>query len=272
MKLGDLLDQPGLIYHVGELCHDDLALSVGKGFDIRNRSHADLSTSGPIGLFAASGAENQSTCGKIGRLHQRKHLFYLRIPVLIHPVINDFYNGVNHLTKIMRRNIGSHADRNTAGTVHQQIGKTAGKNHGFLLRLIEVGHEVHSILVDISKHFHGDFGQSGLRITHGRRAVAVLGTEVSVSVNKRIASGPFLCHIDQGSVNGAVSMGMIFTHGITDDTGTFSVRLIRTVVQLDHGVKHTPLHRLQTIPHIRKRSGCDNAHGVVDIGIFHGLL
>ena len=46
----------------------------------------------------------------------------------------------------------------------------------------------------------------------------------------------------------------------------------RTIIQLDHGIQHAPLYRFQTIPYIRKRSGCDNAHRVIDIGVLHGLL
>ena len=33
-------------------------------------------------------------------------------------------------------------------------------------------------------------------------------------------------------------MRVIFTHGITDDTRAFTVRLVRTVVQLDHRIKN----------------------------------
>ncbi len=39
-------------------------------------------------------------------------------------------------------------------------------------------------------------------------------------------------------------MGVIFTHGITYDTGTFSVGLIGTVVQLDHGIQDASLYWL----------------------------
>ena len=37
-------------------------------------------------------------------------------------------------------------------------------------------------------------------------------------------------------------MGMIFTHGIADNTGAFSVRLIRSVIQFYHRVEHTALY------------------------------
>ena len=67
-------------------------------------------------------------------------------------------------------------------------------------------------------------------------------------------------------------MGMIFTHGIADDTGAFTMRLVRTVVQFDHGIQDTSLHRFQPIPYIRKSTGNNDAHSIIDIGFFHGLF
>ena len=60
--------------------------------------------------------------------------------------------------------------------------------------------------------------------------VTIDGTEISVSVNKRMTKRPGLCHIDQSTINGTVTVRMIFTHGITDNTGTLSVRLVRSVI------------------------------------------
>ena len=46
----------------------------------------------------------------------------------------------------------------------------------------------------------------------------------------------------------------------------------RIVVQLDHRIQDSSLHRLQTIPHIGERPGRDYTHSIIDIGLFHGLL
>ena len=144
----------------------------------------------------------------------------------------------------MGRNVGGHAHRDAGGTVDQKIGESCRQDRRFFLRFIEVGNKVDRILAYIRQHLHGDPGQSRLGIPHGRGAVAVHGTEVSVSVYQRISHGPGLGHVDQGSVNGAVAVGMIFTHGIADDTGAFSVGLVRTVVQFAHGVEDPSLYRL----------------------------
>ena len=93
-----------------------------------------------------------------------------------------------------------------------------------------------------------------------------------MAVYQRVPGRPLLGHIYQSAVDGTVSVRVIFTHGIAHDTGGFPVRLIRSVVQLDHGVQDPPLHWFQTVPHIRKGPGSNNAHGVIDVGVFHCLL
>ena len=67
-------------------------------------------------------------------------------------------------------------------------------------------------------------------------------------------------------------MRMIFTHGISDDTGALSVRLIRSVVQFYHGIENSSLYRLQAVSYIRKGAGCNYAHGVFDVGFLHFCL
>ena len=67
-------------------------------------------------------------------------------------------------------------------------------------------------------------------------------------------------------------MGVVLTHCITDDTGALTMWLIRTVVQLYHGIQHAPLYRLKAVPDIRQGPGADNTHGIVDIRLFHGFL
>ena len=130
----------------------------------------------------------------------------------------------------MGRDVGRHADCNTGGTVYQQIRITGGQYNRLFFRFIEVRFKINGVLVDVRQHLHRDLGQSRFGISHRCRAVAILRAEVSVTVNKRITGIPFLRHIDQRSVDRAVTVGMIFTHRITDDTRTFTMRLIRSVI------------------------------------------
>ena len=82
----------------------------------------------------------------------------------------------------------------------------------------------------------GLLAQTGIvarRVTDDVRnklTVTVYGTEISVAVYKRIMHRPFLSHINQSSVNGTITMGMILTHCITDNTCTFTMRFVRSVI------------------------------------------
>ena len=268
-QLRHLLDQSGLVYHVGKLCHDDAALPVRHGLYIGDRAHPQFSAARAVGFFDAPFSKDHGTRREVRSLDNFKNLFDGGVSVLFHTVVDDLHHRADHLAKVVGRNVGRHSDGDSLRTVHQQVRVAGRKDCRLFFRLVKVRDKVHRILVDVRQHLHGDLGKSGFRITHGGSSVAVHASEVSVSVHQRITGGPFLCHVDQGTVNGAVSVGMIFTHGIADDTGAFSVRLVRPVVQLYHGIEHTPLHRLQAVPDIRKGSGGYDAHGIVYVRVFH---
>ena len=93
-----------------------------------------------------------------------------------------------------------------------------------------------------------------------------------MSVYQRISGRPFLCHINQCAIDRTVTVRVIFTHRITDDTCTLSVRLVGTVIQFDHRVQNSSLYRFQTISYIRQCTGRNNTHRVVDIRGFHCLF
>ena len=166
----------------------------------------------------------------------------------------------------MRRNTRRHADGDTLGAVDEQVRNPHRKYLRLLLRLIKIRTKIHHILIQIRQiHILGKLLQLRLRVTHGGGAVSLDGTKVSVAVHQRHPLLKLLLHDHQRFIDGAVSVGMIFTHGITHDSRGLSVRPVRPQPQLFHGVEHSPLHRLQTVSHIRQRSLTDDAHGIIDI-------
>ena len=105
-------------------------------------------------------------------------------------------------------------------------------------------YKINRILVNICRQLHGNLAKPCLRISHGRSSVPVHRTKIPMTIHQRISGRPLLSHIDQCSINGTVTVGMVFTHGITDDTGAFPVGLVRSVVELNHGIEHPPLDGL----------------------------
>ena len=78
-----------------------------------------------------------------------------------------------------------------------------------------------------------------------------------------------LGHDDQRLIDGTVSVGMIFTHRIADNTGRLSVGLVGTEAQLAHIIKHTALHGFKAVPGIGNRPGRNDAHGIIHVTALH---
>ncbi len=182
-----------------------------------------------------------------------------------------FY-GVNDLVQVMGRGAGSHTYGDTLGTVYQEVRNLHRKYRGLLFRLVKVWHKVHHIFVEIpQKRFLRHLLQTRLSITHGSGAVTFDIAEIAVAIYKGHPFLEILAHDHQCVVDGTVSMGVVFTHGISHDTGALPVRPVIANAQFMHIVKRPALHRLQTVPDIRQRPGDDDAHGIVYKGFLHLL-
>ena len=233
-KRCDRLDQTCFIYHIRKFCHNNLRFSVRKRLDIGHRTDAHFSPSGTVRFVDAAGSENLRAGWKIRTFDDLQNLIQLRFTVFFNDIVDDLYDRADNLPQIVRGNVRRHTYRDSGSTVDQQVWITRRHYHRLFLRLIEVRCEINSILVQIGDHLHGDLAQTSLRITHRRRPITVHGTEVSMTVYQGITGRPVLRHIDQGAVNRTVSMRVIFTHRITDNTRTLTMRFVRRVIQFDH--------------------------------------
>ena len=135
----------------------------------------------------------------------------------------------------MWRGTCHHADSDTVRTVDKEIRQTDRKNGWLFLCLVKVRHEVYNILVQIrKKNFLSDFLETGFSVTHGGGTITFDGAEIAVAVYQGHTLLKFLSHNNKGIVNGAVTVGMILTHGIADDTGAFTVWLVVSDSQFIH--------------------------------------
>ena len=148
-QLGNLDDQIGLVDHVRQLSSNDLTLAVWKCLNIGHCTDSDLTTTGTIGFFTASGTQDQSSGRKIGSFYNGKNLINRCISVFFHTIINNFYDSLYHFTEIVRRNISSHTYGNTGSTVDQQIRITTGQYYRLFFGIIKVRYEIYGILADI---------------------------------------------------------------------------------------------------------------------------
>src|SRR5690606_5797471 len=97
---------------------------------------------------------------------------------------------------------------------------------------------------------------------------AIDGTEVALAVHQGITQRERLGHAHDGVVYRRVAMRVVFTDHVTDHTGRCQIGLVPVTLQLTHGERSATVYRLEAVTHIRQRAAHDNAHGIVEIGLF----
>ena len=90
-----------------------------------------------------------------------------------------------------------------------------------------------------------------------------------MSVREHVAHGEILRHADDGVVDGAVAVRVIFTEHFTDDARRLLVRLAARHAGALHRVEDAAVHRLQAVAHIGQRACDDDAHRIVDVRVLH---
>ncbi len=177
--------------------------------------------------------------------------------------------GVDDFGEVVRRDVGRHADGDSATSVNDEVGDAGGKDGGLLRRLVVVEGEVDGVGVDVGEHLTGDAGESGLGVTHGGGWVAVDGAEVSLAVYEGVAQGEGLREADHGVVDRGVAVGMVVTHDVSDDLGGLGVLLVVLESHLLHAVEDAAVHGLQAVADVGQCASDNNGHGVVKIRPAH---
>ena len=90
-----------------------------------------------------------------------------------------------------------------------------------------------------------------------------------MAVSQHVAHGEILRHANDGIINGAITMRVIFTQNFADDTRRLLVGLAGTHACFLHSIEYTAVYRFQTIPDIRQSTSHDNAHRIVDVAVLH---
>ena len=212
-QISDFLDQLGLVDLIRDLRHNDARLAVGKDLDMGIGPHRHDAAACHIRLAYTVGSHDETARWEIRSLDDCHELLDRRIRV-----VDEHEHAINDLAHIMRRDIRRHADRDTRGTIDQQLRELRRQHDWFLQGLIVVRHEVNGFLFDILQHELSYLGHPDFRITHSRRWIAIDGTKVAVAIRQHVANGKILGHAHDCIIYRAVAMRMIFTKNFTDDT------------------------------------------------------
>ena len=238
-QFGNFLHHGGLVHLIGNFVNNDGLFVFLYFLNGALGAHHNRAAAGQVGRTRAAVAQNQPA----GRKIRPRDVVYQLLGGYLR-VVDIGAAGGNYLAQIVRRDVGGHADGNAVGAVDKQV-RIACRQHGGLLQaFVIVGHKVDGVFVDILNQSMRHFGQSGLRITHGRRTVAVHGTEVSLTVHHRHAHRKRLRHPHHGFINRRIPVRVIFTQNITDNTGGFAERTVIVITVLVHGINNAAMHRL----------------------------
>ena len=187
-------------------------------------------------------------------------------------IVDISNRSIYDFAQVVGRYIGGHTHSDTRGTVDEKRGDAGGQHRRLVARVVVVAVHVHRFLLDVLHHGFAHLAHLGFGVTHGRGAVAVHRTEVSLSDYQRIAHRPRLCHAYKCTIYRTVTMRVILTEHFTDN----SSRLLRGFVVCDAHIHHTiedaAMHRLETIAYIGQRTAHDDRHRVVNIRGFHFLF
>ena len=117
VKFCNLFNQSCLIYQVWKLRYNNTVLTIVHRLNIRYGPYTDLAASGTISFVNSGITKNYASGRKIRSLNNIDQLIDIGL-FLFNIVINQLNNRMNHITKIMWRNIGCHTDCDTGRSVY----------------------------------------------------------------------------------------------------------------------------------------------------------
>src|SRR5690606_36676877 len=169
--------------------------------DLAAGTHVNAATAGAVGLDDTGTAIHDAVGGEV------------RARNVLHQLVDgDMRIGdhrqtaVDHLGDVVRRDVGRHAHRNTAGTVDQQVGDTGRQHLGNLQGAVVVVDPVDGYLLRVRQQLMGQPGYADFGVTHGCRAVTLHRTEVVLIVHQLVALGERLGHAHYGAVDRRVTV------------------------------------------------------------------
>ena len=266
-EVGRLLDHLALVHTVGDGGGDNHVVSFVVLFDSGVGAEDDRTASGGIGLadtvVAVDGAAEGEVWG-FDILHQALDGDL--------GIVDICHAAVQTLGQVVGGHIGGHTDGDTVRAVDQQVGYLGREDRRLLAFVVVGGHHVDRVLLDIGHEFVRNLAQAGLGVTHGCGRVAVDRAEVTLTVDQRIAHRPVLSQTHQGAIDTGIAVGVVFTHDITYDTGTFLRGGVVEDAVLVHRIEDAAVHGLESVAHIGQSPRHDHRHCIVDIGSLHRLL
>ena len=102
--------------------------------------------------------------------------------------------GLDHFAQIVWRDVGRHADGDTASAIYQKVRETGRQNLRLFTAAVIIWLEIDSVLVEIIQKRVRDLVQARFGVTHGGWWIGVHRPEIPLTIDQRYAHGPVLSH------------------------------------------------------------------------------
>ena len=169
----------------------------------------------------------------------------------------------------MWRDVGGHADGNTASAVHQQVGETCGQNLRFFAAAVIIGLEINSVFVEIIQQRVGDLVQPCFGVPHRCWRIRVHRSKVTLTIDQWHAHRPILRHTGKRIVNRAVAMRVIVAHDIADNLCRFAIGSARDKAAFLACEQYAAVDGLKAVTYVRQGAGYNDRHRIIEVARLH---
>ena len=237
-KFRNLLKKLSLIYLIRKFGNNQ-TLFITILFYTDFRTKRNLSFSSFVGTFESITKQKFSASREVRPFDDFHH--FVKSYVWI---VNISNNPINNFSKIVWRNVCCDTYGNTRSTIYQKVWKSWRQNWRLHQSVIKVEPPTNSIFFQISQKFHCEWGHSCFSVAHSSGTVTIDRTKVSVTINKWCTKYKILWHTHHCIINRRVTMWVIFTHTIADNSRRFSVWFVWCKPKFKHRIQDSSLNRL----------------------------
>ena len=263
-QVGDALDQARLIHLIRNLGDDDRLLVLGDVLDGGARAHHETAAAGTVRLKDSGAAVNDTRGWKVGSLHEFQNFRQLR-----RGIIHQRDRGIDNLSQVVRRNLGSHTNGDAIGSIHQQVRITRRQHRGLRFGAVVVGIKIDRFFIEILQQRGRNARQTSFGISIRRRRVAIHRAKVSLPIHQRRAHGKRLRQPHQRIIDSQIPVRMVLAHHFADDAGALARGASGSQPHLLHRVQNAAMHRLQSVANVRQSTADNHRQRIVEIRPLH---
>ena len=232
--------------------------------DFPSRALADGAVSGFVHVPNFRQRSNDlSVCGKIWTFNMFGNLCDIGVRI-----VEQLNARIDDLEYVVRRNVGGHADSDARRAVQQDVRQSRWQQPGLAQRAVEIRTPLGRPLLELRQERLCEPREARLGVAHrGERFRIVGGAPVPLPFDQRVSHGERLGQQHHGLVAGLIAVGMELADDIAHGArGLLELRR-GAEAELRHGVDDPPLHRLESVRHVRQRAVEDDVHRVVEISL-----